>query len=174
VAVKLQFPNLRTQFHSDLNFCRTLVYIGDKLLNLNGYDKINFHDIYDTFKNANIDELDFRKEVINGKICMDNFKNDPQVYIPLYIDHLCSERVITLEFVEGVKINDVEGIKKMGIDPKAAAKLMINTLGTMVFKHGHVHCDAHPGNLMIRVSPTLQNSIPELIVIDHGFYRKYD
>ena len=133
VAVKLQFPNLRTQFYSDLNFVHTLVKIGDTLLNWNGYDKINFRTIYGNFKEANFDELDFKKEVYNGKKTKENFKEDEQVYVPAYIDEFCSTRVITMEFVNGVKINDPEGMRGLGLDPKEASKLMINALGKMIF-----------------------------------------
>ena len=59
-----------------------------------------------------------------------------------------------MEYINGPKISEPEKIEKMGIDKKKVAKNLINIFSTMIFKHGYVHCDAHPGNLLIRKKPT--------------------
>ena len=56
-----------------------------------------------------------------------------------------------MEFVSGKKITDTTGISEdLNLDPKLCAKLLVETFSKMMFEYGHVHCDAHPGNLLIR------------------------
>ena len=75
VAVKLQFPALRTQYLRDMSLIQLLVKTGDWLLNLNGFDDIDFHTVVSTFRKSLENELDFRKEVSNGITCSKNFSN---------------------------------------------------------------------------------------------------
>lgn len=158
---------------SDIKFMNFLVKTADYLLNRNGYEKINFSELFSTFQENMKEELDFKIEVLNGKKTRKNFLKDPNVYVPRYFDDYCSSRAITMEFVRGVKINDKDAIVNLGLNPIHASHLLINTLGSMIFLYGHVHCDAHPGNILIRKNP-LNEKIPQLILLDHGFYRKYD
>lgn len=58
-----------------------------------------------------------------------------------------------MDFVEGVKINDVEGIKDLKLKPTDCSSLLIEIFGRMIFQSGHVHCDAHPGNILVRPWP---------------------
>lgn len=58
-----------------------------------------------------------------------------------------------MEFVEGVKINDIEALEKDYGDAKKASNLLIDIFAKMIFNHGHVHCDAHPGNILVRKNP---------------------
>ena len=63
-----------------------------------------------------------------------------------------------MEFVNGTKINDKVAIESMGLQPLECADILIDTFGKMIFLHGHVHCDAHPGNILIRNHPDDQVS----------------
>ena len=57
----------------------------------------------------------------------------------------------------------------MGLDPHIVAKNLINIFSTMIFKHGFVHCDAHPGNILVRKA---KNSLGhQIVLLDHGLYR---
>lgn len=55
-----------------------------------------------------------------------------------------------MEFINGPKISEPEKIKKLGIDPRKVSRNVIDIFSTMIFKYGYVHCDAHPGNLLVR------------------------
>ena len=92
-----------------------------------------------------------------------------------------------MEFCEGVHIDDREGIKKYGITTKDVATSVTNTFNKMIFEDGFVHCDPHPGNLLVRplelpdtyysrfsnvISRILRRSTPpQIVVLDHGLYR---
>jgi aarF domain-containing kinase len=172
VAVKLQFPALRTQYMRDMSLIQILVKTGDWILNLNDFNDIDFFTVVKTFRKSLENELDFRKEVSNGIQCAKNFAQYDDIYIPKYFKKYCSKRVITMEFVRGVRINDAEGQKNLGVNPLDSAAVLNRAMAEMVFKHGHVHCDAHPGNILIRNHPTQPNK-PQLILLDHGMYRHY-
>lgn len=172
VAVKLQFPALRTQYLRDMTLIQLLVRTGDWLLNLNGFNDIDFHTVVSTFRNSLENELDFRKEVSNGITCDKNFAQYDDIYIPKYYKEFCSNRVITMEFVRGVRINDKQAQLDLGINPLDSADILNKAMAEMIFKFGHVHCDAHPGNILIRKHPK-NSKKPQLILLDHGMYRHY-
>ena len=59
-----------------------------------------------------------------------------------------------MEYVEGSKINDLDRLKELYGDPKKATNILVDVFAKMIFVHGHVHCDAHPGNILVRPHPT--------------------
>lgn len=149
VAVKLQFPTLRSQYTKDMNLLYILVRASDSFLKWYDFKGLDMTKIFQTFRESLTDELDFRKEVKNGEKTTELFRENDNVFVPGYYKEFCSSRVITMEFVEGMKINDVAGIESLGVAKKDVSELLINSFAKMIFRHGHVHCDAHPGNFFI-------------------------
>jgi ubiquinone biosynthesis protein len=79
-------------------------------------EKQNYRDIdlvklYETFTATLVEELDFRTEVNNAQKTKQLFRDYPYVYIPEYYDKFSSERVITMEFITGAKINEKKKIE---------------------------------------------------------------
>lgn len=119
------------------------------------------------------EELDFRGEVANGQKTANLFKNDPQVHVPVYYEQYCSKRMIVMEFIEGTKINDEKKISsELNLDPLKVADKLIHIMAKMIFKHGFVHCDAHPGNILVRKTGAGSNF--QIVLLDHGMYRQLD
>eukprot|EP01016_Furgasonia_blochmanni_P035758 TRINITY_DN3995_c0_g3_i3.p1 TRINITY_DN3995_c0_g3~~TRINITY_DN3995_c0_g3_i3.p1 ORF type:complete len:342 (-),score=39.36 TRINITY_DN3995_c0_g3_i3:4-1029(-) len=139
--------------------------------NVFDYRGIDLLKIFNTFRGSLLDELDFTLEAKNAKKTAALFKGNNDIYIPRVYSRFSSRRVLIMEFVEGAKINDKDGIKKMGLDPLQTARLLIDIFGKMIFIHGHIHCDAHPGNIFIRRNPK-DKSRPQLVLLDHGLYRE--
>ena len=77
-----------------------------------------------------------------------------------------------MDYIEGAKITEVDKIKKMGFDTKEVGKTLINIFADMIFKHGFVHCDAHPGNIIVRRKPRSRDF--QIVLLDHGLYRTLD
>eukprot|EP01017_Pseudomicrothorax_dubius_P035189 TRINITY_DN4896_c0_g2_i4.p1 TRINITY_DN4896_c0_g2~~TRINITY_DN4896_c0_g2_i4.p1 ORF type:complete len:243 (-),score=27.66 TRINITY_DN4896_c0_g2_i4:135-863(-) len=75
-----------------------------------------------------------------------------------------------MEFVQGFKVDDREGIERYGLSSVEVAKTLIDIFGKMLFIDGHVHCDAHPGNILIRRLPQDEKRA-QIVLLDHGFYR---
>ena len=77
-----------------------------------------------------------------------------------------------MEYVQGCKINDRESIENMGFKATDVADKLIEIMAKMIFKHGFVHCDAHPGNILIRKDPTGPDF--QIVLLDHGMYKELD
>jgi aarF domain-containing kinase len=74
-----------------------------------------------------------------------------------------------MEFVEGLRVDDLEKLQETFGEngPTDVANRIIDIYARMIFIHGHVHCDAHPGNIIIR---KMTDGRPEVVLLDHGFY----
>lgn len=116
-------------------------------------------------------EIDFNFEKENSEKTARIFSDDKSVYVPKIYADLSGTRILTMEFVSGLKINDTEGMKNAGLDLSKVSEVLMNTFARMIFIEGHVHCDPHPGNILIRPSMT---GDPQLVLLDHGFYRSMD
>ncbi|KAG7671384.1 hypothetical protein KSW81_003522 [Nannochloris sp. 'desiccata'] len=138
-------------------------------------------------------ELDFLIEAANSERCASNLSSDKcqvrgKVAVPV-IDHSkTSHRVVTMEYIDGVKVTDIEGLKKLGAPPAAVARLISQTFNEMIFKFGDVHADPHAANMLVRAAPkSPDGSVPgssrknkkikqkwQLVLLDHGLYRVLD
>lgn len=129
-------------------------------------------------------ELDFLVEARNSERCLHNFqKLSPhiadRIYVPLVYWNLSTSKLLTMEFMDGVRVDDVKGIRNMGIRPYDVSKLVSEAFAEMIFKHGFVHCDPHAANLLVRPLPSGKRSIlgtrrPQLVLLDHGLYKELD
>ncbi|KMT18213.1 hypothetical protein BVRB_2g023830 isoform A [Beta vulgaris subsp. vulgaris] len=84
-----------------------------------------------------------------------------------------------MEFMDGVQIDDVKGIQRMGVQPCDVSRLVSETFAEMIYKHGFVHCDPHAANLLVRPLPSGKRNIlgkrkPQLVLLDHGLYKELD
>jgi len=75
-----------------------------------------------------------------------------------------------MEYIDGVKINEPEKITQMGFNTKQVGSSLIKIFADMIFKHGFVHCDAHPGNILVRRKPKTRDDF-QIVLLDHGLYR---
>ncbi|KAF3433445.1 hypothetical protein FNV43_RR24547 [Rhamnella rubrinervis] len=129
-------------------------------------------------------ELDFLVEAKNSEKCLYNFRKlSPRIadyiYAPKVHWNLSSSKLLTMEFIDGVQVNDVKGIRRLGVQPNDVAKLVSQAFAEMMFRHGFVHCDPHEANLLVRPLPSSRKTIlgkrkPQLILLDHGLYKDLD
>lgn len=123
-------------------------------------------------------ELDFRFEARNSARTAANFnrarsQGDPStVKVPEVV--WAQKRVLVMEFMNGSRIDNVEYLKEHGILVSEVSKEMARTFSQMIYKDGFLHCDPHPGNVMIRPTPVGSPSHRnfEIILLDHGLYRE--
>jgi len=99
------------------------------------------------------EELDFRNEAANAAACAALFAAEPRVHVPATDPSLSGERVLTMEWVDGAKLDDPAALLAAGVQPAEVAPLLTATFSAMVFEHGFVHCDPHAGNLLARRMP---------------------
>lgn len=148
-------------------------------------------------------ELDFQNEAANAQRCaaliQSDFRLRGRVVVPQIDEERTSSRVLSMEYIDGVGITDVQGLSRMGANPSEAARLLSLTFAAMVFKWGDVHADPHPANVFVRKTPSPgdgeegygrrrrirkwmsslfynNNKSPkyQLVLLDHGLYRQLD
>ena len=102
-----------------------------------------------------------------------------RVAVPAVDTALSSHRVLTMEFIDGVKVTDREGLAALGAHPAAVARLVSETFCEQIFVFGDVHCDPHAANLLVRAAPGAPRGARgsgawQLVLLDHGLYRQLD
>jgi predicted unusual protein kinase regulating ubiquinone biosynthesis (AarF/ABC1/UbiB family) len=94
--------------------------------------------------------LDFRLEAQHIETIAANFTGNPQVLFPKVIHERSTERVLTTEFMQGVKISDLENLAARSIDRQALAERVLTAYCQMIFTDGIYHADPHPGNILVQ------------------------
>lgn len=79
----------------------------------------------------------------NGEATKERFKNRSDFYVPEIYWDLSSRKILTMEFIDGVKVNDIEALKKLGVSPKWVRTTLLEVFAEMMYQHGVVHCDPH-------------------------------
>lgn len=166
VAVKIQYPLTERCLKSDLQNLRLSAWLVRLL-----FPGIDLGWILKKFTTEIEKELDFITEAKNSETAAAALKHRPRVKIPVICWPLTSRRVLTMELIEGIKINDVEAIKAAGISPKSVAISLYEAFGEMVFCQGFFHADPHPGNLMVLPSSNEKGNF-RLVLLDHGLYKR--
>lgn len=145
VAVKVQRPNLRPILTLDLYLMRCSASWLRPWLPLNlGHDLTL---IVDEFGIKLFEEIDYLNEGRNAEKFADNFSGDPEVKVPSIYWKYTSHKVLTLEWINGFKLTDIDKIKAAGLDPDAIIKIGVTSGLRQLLEHGFFHADPHPGNL---------------------------
>jgi predicted unusual protein kinase regulating ubiquinone biosynthesis (AarF/ABC1/UbiB family) len=147
VAVKVQREGLKELFDKDLKNLELVVKILDAVdPKSDGTDR-DWVRIYEESAKLLYEEIDYLQEAGNAQRFANNFRETDWVKVPEVYMSLTTPRVITMEYVKGIKINDIEAIEKAGIDRKLMAKRIAESFLTQLCRHGFWHVDQHPGNI---------------------------
>ncbi len=147
VAVKVQRPNAPKQIESDL----ALLYQAAKIAKerVRALDFIDARGLVDEFARSIRQELDYRHEARNAQTFGRNFAGNPHVRVPKVFWSYTRSRVLTLEYLEGIQIQDVNPDEYTIEERRRLAYLMTEAWMTMIFKHGVFHGDPHPANVLV-------------------------
>lgn len=147
VIVKVQRPGIEAVISSDTD----ILYFVAKLLQerIDKKSATNYMEIVDEFSASIKREMDYNFEARNCEKFAQIHKNDEDIYIPRVYWEFTSKKVLALEMVEGVKISDVDEIKRRGWDCKTAAFIEAKAFMKQVFSYGFFHADLHPGNVFV-------------------------
>ncbi|AOT04662.1 ABC1 kinase family protein [Arthrobacter sp. U41] len=147
VVVKVRRPDVIPTIEADLDILQNLaVQISHRWDAAADY---NLPGIAAEFAQTLRAELDYLQEGRNAERFAENFASDPGVHIPRVFWETTTSRVLTLERIVGMKVNDLDGLDRAGIDRAALAVRSAGTALKMVFEDGFFHADPHPGNLFI-------------------------
>ena len=147
VVVKVQRPDLAEVFYQDLGYMRFIAKIGPILRPSSDWDA--WMALTAEFGRTLFEEIDYLKEGRNADKIRQILKGEKSVRIPRVYWKLTGRRVLTLEYLPGTKINQVEEIKKQGIDPVAIGNNLVAAYMEQVLTAGFFHADPHAGNLAI-------------------------
>jgi ubiquinone biosynthesis protein len=150
VAVKVQYPGIGRIVRADLRALRRIFGVISRFLPYQGLDAI-----YGEIRAIILEELDFKIEADNLEAIGHNFEGRTDVTFPRVVRELSTQRVLTTEFVEGVKVNDLHGLERLKVDRTALARLVIDTYCQQIFHHGIYHADPHPGNIIVSEGPVI-------------------
>jgi ubiquinone biosynthesis protein len=145
VVVKVQRPHIRQRVESDVAILYQLARVVEAVVEETGvYTPIG---IVEEFDRAIHEELDFANEAANARAMAEAAKDRPFLVIPRVHDALSSGTVLTLEYVEGVKVSEVTA--EAGYDLEQIARNIIEAAFRQLFEDGLFHGDPHPGNILV-------------------------
>ncbi|MBI2389340.1 MAG: AarF/ABC1/UbiB kinase family protein [Deltaproteobacteria bacterium] len=168
VAVKVQHHGIEEVVRLDLHTIRQIMRIVQWFVPVQGLD-----NYYREIRQLLLEELDFAREAQNIARIRANFSPgvprhgdvESHVETPEVIAELSTSRVLTLTFVEGVKVGAVDELDRLKIDRKLLAKQIVHAFCQMIFVDGVYHADPHPGNLLVQKQA---DGTARLILIDFG------
>ena len=167
VAVKVQKPEIEKQIFWDLATYRLLMYAYDKIFDIRLYFTVDY------VSKHLLGETDFVQEAKNAEILADFVAKEPRlsrtVHIPKVYDDYCSGRVLTAEWIDGIKITDKKELEKAGFNVSKVMHAFVSLFAAQIFRLGHVHCDPHPGNVLVRAKNGKRGKA-EVVLLDHGLY----
>ena len=150
VAVKIQYPGIEDVFAQDMRAFYVIVRLIGWF-----FPNPELVRIYEELKTILEQEVDFTLELESLQRFRANFAANASVTAPEPVLLWCTSKVLVTEYVEGVKINHLAGLKELGVNPEEAASLLVETYAAMFFEHGFYHADPHPGNVWVQPGPRL-------------------
>lgn len=147
VAVKVQRPGIERIISHDLSILKDLAHFVD---NHTRFGKIyDFSSMVSDFERTLKNELDFTKEAENSDTFRENFTKDKGIKVPDVKWTYTSRRVLTMEFIEGISIDDHQALEKAGIDRRETAEKIAMSICNQILRDGFFHADPHPGNIKV-------------------------
>ncbi|MDQ4489202.1 AarF/ABC1/UbiB kinase family protein [Sinomonas sp. ASV486] len=147
VVVKVRKPGAVERIREDLEILRNVAATASRAWPV--LEDYNVVGLVAEFSRTLTKELDYLEEGRNAERFAANFAGDTRYRFPRVFWHTTTSRVLTLEFMEGIKVNDVTALDAAGIDRRALADHAAGALAQMIFEDGFFHADPHPGNMFV-------------------------
>ncbi len=147
VAVKVRRPGVEDLVEADLRVIRwslpiLLYFVGDA-------QAFSLENLADEFAKTIREEMDYEREARMLEEIKLNFAESDEIRIPAVVDSHSGPRVLTMEYLPGTKINDVDALDEKGIDRERVAETLQRAYLQMIIDDGVFHADPHPGNLAV-------------------------
>jgi ubiquinone biosynthesis protein len=165
VAVKVQRPGIRKIIEVDLEIMLHLATLMERHV-----EEMSLHQpvkIVEEFARTLEKEIDYTIEATNMERIAHNFLNDLTIYVPKVFRDTTTESILTTEFVEGIKVSEIDRLEKAGLDRKLITVRGADIVLKQIIKHGFFHADPHPGNIFV-----LPNNV--ICLLDFGMTGSVD
>ncbi len=160
VAVKVLYPNVATVIKVDLRVLGWSLKVYQRFVPVQQMERVH---------EQLTDLLERETNYTNEAACMErmaqNFVDDPDVLFPTVYHELSTDRVLTMSYMEGVKITKLGALQKLELDPYAVATKLVQVFYKQLFFDKFFHADPHPGNFFIQKGPAGQ---VRLVILDFG------
>jgi ubiquinone biosynthesis protein len=146
VAVKVQRPGAPRQIQADLALLYQAARIAQE--RVRALDFVDVRALVDEFAHAIRQELDYTREGRNAETFRNHFRNDERIHVPKVYWTYTRERVLTLEFLDGIQLVDLPPEAPLD-QRRRLAVLLTDAWMQMIFRHGFLHGDPHPANILV-------------------------
>lgn len=172
VAVKVQRPNLEATIKGDLEILNKVAKFAERYPQLN--ENADWSGMLREFNVTIHEEMDYVAEGRNAERFRENFRRWDNIHVPRIYWNASTSKVLTMEYIHGTKVTDLDEQAERGISPEKVNRLLIKTYLKQLLEDGFFHADPHPGNLLVmhdgrlaffdfgmvgRISPELQSKM---------------
>lgn len=147
VAVKVQRPNLEATIKGDLEILKRVADFAERFPHLN--ENADWSGMLREFNETIHEEMDYVAEGQNAERFRESFKNWSNIHVPKIYWNATTPKVLTMEYIHGTKVTDLDGLGEQGISPEKVNRLLIRTYLKQLLEDGFFHADPHPGNLLV-------------------------
>jgi ubiquinone biosynthesis protein len=166
VIVKVQRPGIKQQIKSDVGIMEWLANLAAK--RVQWARDMNLVGLIAEFGSQVLLEIDYRIEAYNAIRLNQNLAEINGVRVPFIDEDLSTERLVTMEYIDGFKITDLPAIEAAGFDLGTLAENALKATVKMIFIDGFFHGDLHPGNVLVK------RDSGEIILLDTGMVGELD
>ncbi|MFB6072963.1 MAG: ABC1 kinase family protein [Halobacterium sp.] len=153
VAVKVRRPGIEDLVEADLRVIRWTLPV---IVRFVGESRaFSLRNLADEFAKTIREEMDYDREAAMLSEIRSNFADDSDIVVPAVYDDYSDSRVLTMQYVPGTKVSDVEELDRRGVDRSAVAETLERTYLQMIIEDGVFHADPHPGNLAVQDDGTV-------------------
>ena len=163
VIVKILRPDVQADIERDLEVLFAIAQLAQRYW-ADGR-RLRPVEVVAEYQNTVLNELDLMREAANAAQLRHNFPNSPQIYVPrIYWDY-CRPQVMVMERIHGVPVNDIESLRRHGVDFAKLGANGVEIFFTQVFRDNFFHADMHPGNIFVEVTDP---DNPRYAAVDFG------
>lgn len=167
VVVKVNRPGIREKMKVDTKVLFRVVPLVGRFIDQSL--KITAQSVVEQFSETIKEEMDYKKEAQNLETIKKNLKSHKDVVIPRIYPEVSSESVLVLEYIGGIKINNVKALDDAGVDRKRLARRVAKIFFTMLLSQDLFHADPHPGNISVLVEDSSDGKkLAKIVLYDFG------
>ncbi|MEI7895119.1 MAG: AarF/UbiB family protein, partial [Myxococcales bacterium] len=160
VAVKVLYPHIRDIIRIDMRVLGVVIRVYQRFLPVS-----NLVSVHQSL----IDLLRRETDYLHEAACMErmakNFEAEPDLLFPKVVHDLTTRDILTMTFMEGVKITRLDELERLGVNKTRVATRLIQSFYKQLFVDHYFHADPHPGNFLVQAGP---NGEPRIVVLDFG------
>jgi predicted unusual protein kinase regulating ubiquinone biosynthesis (AarF/ABC1/UbiB family) len=161
VAVKILYPHIRELIRLDMLVVSFVLRLYQRYLPVG-----NLEAVHTQLEDLLHRETDYQNEARCMQRLADNFASEPDVRCPEVVEELSSREVLTMSYMEGIKISHLEALRGAGIDPEAVGRRLLEVFFKQLLVDRYFHADPHPGNFLVQAGPAPDR--PSLVILDFG------